>query len=95
MTDKFVSEVDGEEITINHLSGEVCIVDDSIEFEVYKENRFNQFRLRVGSGGHYYVIENVYNMTAEGGYIVDIHNSKGEILYERTLLINKKLRRKR
>lgn len=91
----FVSEEDGEEITIDHLDGETCVINDSIELELFNEKRFNQMRLRAGCGERYFVISNVYEFTPEGGYIVDIRTHKGEIVYERTVLISKKLRRKR
>lgn len=94
MSNELVDE-DDEKITISHLHGEVCIVDNSIEFPLFFDKKTAEVRLQIGAEqSAYYVVSDVLDMTDDGGYVVDICNRDGKVVYTKTSLIKKSIYKK-
>lgn len=80
-------------ITIDHLLGVNCILNGSIKVGLRRPRKKGS-RIELyteGADRHYLLVSAVLDMSADGGFVIELSNRKGEVISERVNIIAESL----
>ena len=84
---------DDETISIDHLIGHRCIMNESVAVDLKKgTKKGDPIKLYIdGDSKHFLIIGAVLGMLPDGGYKVSLCNRLGKVLSNNAIIITKKL----
>lgn len=82
--------MDDEGYTIDHLVGVVCVLNSSVEVTVGRHQKVDRLELQTHDGKCYFIVNEVTDATANGGFKLKIASPRGESVHE-AMLITKTL----
>jgi hypothetical protein len=79
-------------ITIDHLVGVKCILNASVQIDLRRNrHKNNRIELYTDDSQSFLLIGAVTDMTADGGFVVTITKSHGEVLMQNAVIIAESL----
>lgn len=79
---------DDEPITIDHLVGVKCILNESMDVELRRNRRIgNRIELYTDGSHHHLIVGAITDLTADGGFVITLCNRKGEVLSDKATII--------
>lgn len=89
-----MSETD-DSITINHLVGVSCILNESIKVELRQSRQIDGcVELYTEGAGRYCLhVSAVHDMTADGGFVIQLSSWQGDVISEHASIIAESLYR--
>lgn len=85
------SDTDEDQITIEHLLGNACVLNSTINVTLQRKEKSRELILSTGPASFYYVVIDVLELLPNGGYKVVLQTPRGKKMSDAATLIKRSL----